>query len=181
VQPQLRKVAKASSNPTAARFVVFLVLVLTLAVGGYLMLTTAVNENAYQVRALREEAKVLGYEIAYLRSEIAQASSATSLSAKAHGLQMRPNPHPAQLSMVDGAVAGKPKEVTGEEIPSVRYRSQDELLERREELDQLAKEKQAKEKAEAKAKKAAAQAEAKAKEEAGKKQANAQGLASIGN
>ncbi|MDR1851446.1 MAG: hypothetical protein LBR21_02165 [Propionibacteriaceae bacterium] len=155
--------ASTRKDASLVPFVAALAGVVGLGVVGYLGLTTVVNERAYEVQDLNSQAKVLGYEIIDLESQLTQVSSATSLGMKAQELGMVPNPNSVLLGL-DGKVIGKAKATVGNEIPSTKYLTQEERSARRE-----AVEAEAKAKKEAAAAKKAAEAAKKAEEEAAKK------------
>lgn len=179
--PPLRPVPRPRRQMRTVGFVVVVAAVLGLGMVGVLLLTTALQEQAFQVQARQREATALANELSDLESQVTQARSVHHLGVAARRLGMRPNPYPAQLRLPDGKVTGEPRRVVGGEVPSVRYIDE----------EQAAKELQARHEAEAKRKaeaeekkrlaaekKAAeeaadllAKAEKKAKQEAAKKKA----------
>lgn len=173
----LRPVPPPRRQMRTVGFVVVVAAVLGLGMVGVLLLTTALQEQAFQVQARQREATALANELSDLESQVTQARSVHHLGVAARRLGMRPNPYPAQLRMPDGKVTGEPRRVVGGEVPSVRYVDEEQAAK---EL-QARHEAEAKRKAEAEEKKRlaaekkaaeeAAKAEKKAKQEAAKKKA----------
>jgi colicin import membrane protein len=175
-QDKAKRITSLGSIPVVAS----LLGVLAIGVVLYLMLTTAVNERAFELRDLQDEAKVLEYKITALESQLAELNSATGLANQAQALGMKPNTSPAQLRLSDGKVLGKAAAVKGDEMPLLKYKTDDQRTERRKQLDAAEKKKQqeaAKQAAEEAAKKAEAKAAKQAAEEAAKAAAEAQAQA----
>ena len=140
--PPLRPVPPPRRQMRTVGFVAVVAAVLGLGMVGVLLLTTALQEQAFQVQARQREATALANELSDLESQVTQARSVHHLGVAARRLGMRPNPYPAQLRMPDGKVTGEPRRVVGGEVPSVRYVDE----------EQAAKELQARHEAEAKRK-----------------------------
>ncbi len=160
----LRPVPPPRRQMQTVGFVAVVAAVLGIGMVGVLLLTTALQGQAFQVQARQQQATALANELSDLESQVIQARSVHQLGVAARKLGMRPNPYPAQLRLPDGKVIGEPTRVSGGEIPSVRYITEEQAAK---EL-QARHEAEAKRKADAEAKKKAA-AEKKAEEEAKKK------------
>lgn len=157
--PGLRPVPPPRRQLRTVGFIAVVAAVLGLGMVGVLLLTTVLQDQAFTVQDRQQQAASLGNELSDLESQVTQARSIHQLAVSARKLGMRPNPAPAQLRLPDGKVTGQPTRVSGGEVPSVRYVTE----------EQAAKELQARHEAEAKRK---AEAEKK-KEEAAKKKAEA--------
>jgi sRNA-binding protein len=151
-------------------FVMVVAVVLALGMVGLLVLTTALQEQAFGVQRTQREANTLAIRLSALQDQIATARSIQNLSVAAQHLGMRPNPYGAQIRITDGVVIGDPKVVLGGEVPTVRYLTPEQAQAQVRALDRAEAERKAKAKAaraEAKARaKAKAEAKAKAKAEA---------------
>jgi sRNA-binding protein len=151
-------------------FVMVVAVVLALGMVGLLVLTTALQEQAFGVQRTQREANTLAIRLSALQDQIATARSIQTLSVAAQHLGMRPNPYGAQIRITDGVVIGDPKVVLGGEVPTVRYLTPEQAQAQVRALDRAEAERKAKAKAaraEAKAKaKAKAEAKARAKAEA---------------
>ena len=93
------KTKKNRPKGTLARFVVMLALVLGAGMGGQLALTTALDDQAFELGAKRQESRTLSYQLSDLRSQVTQVSSVASLARKASALGMRPDPRPVVLTL----------------------------------------------------------------------------------
>jgi hypothetical protein len=179
--PPLRPVPPPRRQMRTVGFVVVVAAVLGLGMVGVLLLTTALQEQAFQVQARQREATALANELSDLESQVTQARSVHHLGVAARRLGMRPNPYAAQLRMPDGKVTGEERRVVGGEVPSVRYITEEQAakeLQARHEAEAKRKAEAAEKKRLAEEKKAAeqaaellAKAEKKAKQEAAKKKA----------
>ncbi len=163
--------ADLQSVPTRRRqlpmpgFIAVVALVLALGMVGLLVLTTALQNQAFAVQGKQAEASRLANQLSDLQAQVAQARSVEHLGVAAQELGMKPNPYPAQLRLPDGTVVGRPTQVLGGEVPSVRHKT--EAQAQAEEKARAEREAKAKAKAKAEAEaKAKAEAEAKAKAEA---------------
>ncbi|MDR1711723.1 MAG: hypothetical protein LBR58_07720 [Propionibacteriaceae bacterium] len=151
---------RVARKPSRASFASFVMLVAALLGGGMiglLVLSTALQDQAFTVNAKRAEATALANRISGLEAEVASANSMTSLASKAQAIGMKPNPYAAQLLLPSGEVVGDPKPVLGGEVPAAKYQTLDEQKAERERLE-----------AEAQAKKEAEKAKRLAEEEARK-------------
>jgi len=114
---------------TLARFPFIVVLIAVFGVGmaGLLMLNTTLQNQAFQYRALKREATVLAYDQATLQNQLDQLSAPSELARQASAIGMRPNPAPAFLVIPDGKIIGKPRRVSGDEVPDLIVRTPAEL------------------------------------------------------
>lgn len=168
-RPQLRPVSRPRRRMATIPFVLVVALVLAGGTVGLLVLTTALQDQAFTVQTRQREATVLEIQLSSLQAEVAEARSMRHLAVAAQQLGMRPNPYGAQLRLSDGKVVGEASAVVGGEVPSVRYLTKEQAAAQVIALDKAEAERIAKAKAEAKeraeAKKQAA-AEKKAEEKA---------------
>lgn len=162
-RPQLRPVVAPRRQMRTAGFVAVVAAVLGLGMVGVLILTTMLQDQAFDVQARQSEAAALANQLSDLEARAADARSMHSLALAAQALGMKPNPYPVQLRLPDGKVIGDPSKVMGGEIPSVRYiteeRAEQELKARHEAEAKRKAEAAAKKKAEAEEKKKAEEAE----------------------
>ena len=107
-------------------FVAVVALVLALGMVGLLVLTTALQNQAFLVQDRQGEATQLSNQLSDLQAQVAQARSVEHLGIAAQQLGMKPNPYPAQLRLPDGTIAGTPTQVLGGEVPSVRYKTEEQ-------------------------------------------------------
>jgi len=151
-----------SAPERMARFPFLLVLIALTGVGmaGLLLLNTTLQNQAFAARALQRQATQLTYTEASLTDQLDGRAAPQELARSASALGMRPNPYPALLKMPKGKVIGKATPVAGNEMPSLRVKTPEEVFAAK---VKKAEKKAAKEaKAAAKAQKAAAQAKAEA-------------------
>lgn len=166
-RPQLRPVPGARGRMSTVPFVMVVAVVLALGMVALLVLTTALQNQAFGVQKKQREANVLAVRLSALQADVASARSVQNLSVTAQHLGMRPNPYGAQLRLSDGAVLGDARLVLGGEVPSVRYLTPEQALAQVQALDRAEAERKARAKALAKARaEAKAEAEARAKAEA---------------
>lgn len=166
-RPQLRPVPRPRRRMSTVPFVLVVALVLAGGMVGLLVLTTALQDQAFAVQAKQHEASLLATRLAGLQAQAADARSVHSLAVAAQELGMRPNPYGAQLRLGDGKVIGRANPVLGGEVPGVRYLTPEQAAAQVKALDKAEAERKAKAKAKAAAeRKAKAEAERKAKAEA---------------
>ena len=178
-RPRLRPVTGVRRRISTVPFVLVIAVVLAVGMVALLVLTTALQDQAFGVQRKQREANALAIRVSSLQAAVADARSVQSLAVAAQHLGMRPNPYQAQLRLPDGAVIGKPKVVLGGEVPTVRYLTPEQAAAQVVALDRAEAERKAKAKAAVKAR-AEARAEAKAKSEAeakAKAKAEAEALA----
>lgn len=141
-------------------------LVLALGMVGMLVLTTALQDQAFAVQSRQHQANVLASQVSQLQAEVADARSVKSLAIAAAKLGMRPNPYAVPLRLSDGKVLGTARAVYGNEVPGVRYLTPEQAQAQVAALDNAEKARIAKAKAEREKKKEEAAAKKKAEAEA---------------
>jgi hypothetical protein len=127
----LGAVPRVPSRLARLPFVLVLIAFFGLGMAGLLMLNTTLQNQAFQLRTLNRQATALAYDQAALQVQIDQLSAPAELARQASALGMRPNPRPAFLVLPSGKVAGKPKKVSGGEVPDLIVRTPAELAARR--------------------------------------------------
>jgi hypothetical protein len=127
----LGAVPRVPSRLARLPFVLVLIAFFGLGMAGLLMLNTTLQSQAFQLRTLNRQATALAYDQAALQVQIDQLSAPAELARQASALGMRPNPHPAFLVLPSGKVAGKPKKVSGGEVPDLIVRTPAELAAQR--------------------------------------------------
>jgi hypothetical protein len=127
----LGAVPRVPSRLARLPFVLVLIAFFGLGMAGLLMLNTTLQNQAFQLRTLNRQATALAYDQAALQVQIDQLSAPAELARQASALGMRPNPHPAFLVLPSGKVAGKPKKVSGGEVPDLIVRTPAELAAQR--------------------------------------------------
>ncbi len=172
-RPQLRPVPRPRRRMSTVPFALVVAMLLAGGMVGLLVLTTALQDQAFAVQARQHEASLLATRLAGLQAQVADARSVHSLAVAAQELGMRPNPYGAQLRLGDGEVLGKAAPVMGGEVPGVRYLTPEQAAAQVKALDKAEAERKARAKAKAEAERKAkaeeerrARAEAKAKAEA---------------
>lgn len=185
-RPRLRSVP-APERLARFPFVLVLVGLFALGMGGLLMLNTTLQDQAFTARALTREATELSYTEAALQTQINELSAPQELARRASALGMRANPQPGFVVLPAGKVVGDPKPVSGNEVPQLviktpaqikaeRARAEAKRLAEAKAAAEAKRQAEARAAAEAKAKadaaasaRAAAEAKAKADAEAKKK------------
>jgi hypothetical protein len=165
-----RRPLRAVQEPAArlARFPFLLVLIgiFGMGMGGLLMLNTTLQSQAFESRTLNRQATELAYAQADLEDQLDALAAPQELARRASALGMRPNPYPAFLVLPDGKVLGEPTPVGGQEVPALIVKTPAQLV-----AEQAAKRARAEAKAAAKAAKREA-AQTKAQQKAEQKKAN---------
>lgn len=179
-RPGLRPVPRAASSLATVPFVAVVAAVLALGMVGILVLTTALQNQAFVVQDRQHQAAVLATKVSGLQAAVADKRSVQSLAVAAQTLGMRPNPQAANLRLDDGDVIGKAAVVSGIEVPAVRYLNDEQVAAQIAAMDKAEADRKAKAEADRKAKQeakaAAAQAQAEAAAQA-QAQADAQAQA----
>ena len=165
-----RRPLRAVQEPAArlARFPFLLVLIgiFGIGMGGLLMLNTTLQSQAFESRTLNRQATELAYAQADLEDQLDALAAPQELARRASALGMRPNPYPAFLVLPGGKVLGEPTPVGGQEVPALIVKTPAQLV-----AEQAAKRARAEAKAAAKAAKREA-AQTKAQQKAEQKKAN---------
>jgi len=101
---------------------IFPIAVLALLAGGlvgHLVLQTAIQEQAFHLAALQDQADSLSAQQAILSAALEQQSTPEQLAYAAAGLGMVANPYTTYLDLATGQVTGVNTPVRGDELPIV--------------------------------------------------------------
>ena len=161
---RLRSVPPLPGRMARIPFISVLIAIFGLGMVGLLVVNTALQNQAFESRALTRQSAQLVYQEAELQSQLNQVRTPEQIAAKASALGMRANPRPAFLVVPSGKVIGEQHRVDGTEMKGLIVKTPQEIA--AEKAEKAAK---AKAKAEAAAKKKA--------EEAAKKKAAAEAAA----
>ena len=172
-RPRLRPVPGQRRRMSTVPFVLVVTVVLALGMVALLVLTTALQDQAFGVQRTQRDANALAIRLSSLQSDLADARSVQSLAVAAQQLGMRPNPYGAQIRLPDGAVIGQPHVVFGAEVPTVRYLTPEQAAAQVRALDRAEADRKAKAIAAAKDRAKAKADAAKAKADAAKAKADA--------
>lgn len=104
----LRLVAPVRARARRLPFVVVVVAVLSLGLVGLIVLSTALQDQAFKLAELNQQAAALKLKQAKLQHEVDYLDSPSSVASKAAGLAMVPNRNPVFLRLSDGSVVGRP-------------------------------------------------------------------------
>lgn len=124
---RLRALPRPRARVGRLPFLIVLLSTLGLGLVGVLVLNTTIQGRASELRTLQRQADSLSHEQAALTTEVQLLRSTTTLEQRALALGMRPNPHPAFITLPDGRILGTPTAVTGAELPNQRYRTPEEV------------------------------------------------------
>ena len=113
--PSLSTAAKIRAIFTARNVTVIVVSIVLLVVGR-LVLSVAIDANAYAIAAKAKESQNLGRDAQMIEEQLNVLNSPQHLSTVAHGLGMISNSNPAYLRISDGKVLGDPNVVGGSSI-----------------------------------------------------------------
>ncbi|MGD8215093.1 hypothetical protein [Aestuariimicrobium sp. Y1814] len=182
--PKTRRRLKAVPEKQPSRvsrfpFILGLVALVALGMGGLVVVNTQIQTQAKELAALERQATNLGHQQAALEAEVNKLNSAASLEQEAYKLGMRPNPNPAFIVLPEGKILGTPTVVTGDELPHQVYLTWEQVVKQQEDARlQVVKDKQAaaeaaRLKAEEERKKKAEEEEAKKKQEEEQHQSSA--------
>ena len=117
--PRLRPVPPVRAVPAVStaskvraifsgRNVAIIVVSIVLLIVGRLVLSVAIDANAYAIAAKAKESQNLGRDAQFIQEQLNVLNSPQHLSAVAHGLGMISNSRPAYLRISDGKVWGNP-------------------------------------------------------------------------
>lgn len=117
--PRLRPVPPVRAVPTistaakiralfSGRNVAIIGVSIVLFVIGRLLLSVAIDANAYAIAAKAQESQNLGRDAQFIQEQLNVLNSPQYLSTAAHELGMISNPRPAYLRISDGKVWGNP-------------------------------------------------------------------------
>ena len=118
-RPVLRAVPGALPRLARVPFILVLIAIFGLGMTGLLMLNTTLQNQAFQASTLNRQATELAYTEADLESRLDELAAPQVLAQRATSLGLRANPYPAFLVLPKGKVVGKPRAVTGNEVPTM--------------------------------------------------------------
>jgi hypothetical protein len=93
---------------------------------GLLLLTTKLQDQAFELRSLQTQATELSYRQASLEVDVDKARSPQALAALASALGMRANLHPVYIELPSGKIIGTPTKVKESDVPSIVVKSAEE-------------------------------------------------------
>ena len=118
-RPQLRSITSPRRRMAGATFAVFVVGLFFSGMVGMLLLTTLLQNQAFEVRAAQRTASELSYRASDLEAQVNRAKAPAALGQRAAALGMVPNPRAVFIDLSTGEVLGEPVPVRGDEIPSL--------------------------------------------------------------
>lgn len=121
-RPQLRGIPSPPRRLSPVTFAVFVVGILVGGMVGMLALTTALQNQAFEVRAAQRTASELGYRASDLEAQVNRVKAPESLGRRATELGMVPNTHAVFIDVRTGEVLGEPTPVRGDEMPSLKVK-----------------------------------------------------------
>lgn len=104
----LRLVAPVRARARRTPFVVIIVSLLSVGLVGLIVISTHLQDQAFALAKLHDEAKTLQLKQEQLTREVDALDSPAAVAQKAVGLGMVPNTNPVFLRPSDGAVIGTP-------------------------------------------------------------------------
>jgi cell division protein FtsL len=104
----LRLVAPARTRTRRTPFVIIVVAVLSLGLVGLIIVSTALQDQAFELADLRQEAAALKLQQQKAQHEVDFLESPASVARRAIDLSMVPNRNPVFLRLSDGSVVGRP-------------------------------------------------------------------------
>jgi hypothetical protein len=154
-KPRLQALSAPRRRVSTVPFVLILAGILALGMVGMLVLTTALQAQAFALETRQHEANVLANRVSQLQAQVADARSVKSLAIAAQSLGMRPDPYAVPMRLSDGKTFGNDRTVLGNEVPDVRYLTAEQAAAQMAAWRQADADRIARQKAEAAAKKAA--------------------------
>ncbi len=118
-RPQLRGITSPPRRMAGSTFAVLVVGLLVGGMVGMLLLTTLLQNQAFEIRAAQRTASELGYRASDLEAQVNRAKAPAALGQRAAALGMVPNPRAVFIDLSTGEVLGEPVPVRGDEIPSL--------------------------------------------------------------
>ncbi|TBT87286.1 hypothetical protein ET989_02955 [Propioniciclava sinopodophylli] len=118
-RPQLRSITSPRRRMAGATFAVFVIGLFFSGMVGMLLLTTLLQNQAFEIRAAQRTASELSYRASDLEAQVNRAKAPVALGQRAAALGMVPNPRAVFIDLSTGEVLGKPVPVRGDEIPSL--------------------------------------------------------------
>lgn len=105
----LRLVAPVRVRARRTPFVFVLLSVLSMGLVGLIVLSTTLQDQAFRIAALHQQAAALKLQQEKLQHDVDYLDSPASVARKAVGLGMVPNRNPVFLRLSDGRVVGQPE------------------------------------------------------------------------
>ncbi|HHU39417.1 MAG TPA: hypothetical protein GXZ45_09095 [Propionibacterium sp.] len=118
-RPQLRSIISPPRRLSPVTFAVLVGSLLVAGMVGMLVLTTVLQNQAFEVRAAQRAASELGYRASDLEAQANRAKAPEALGRRAVELGMVPNPHAVFIDVESGEVLGQPISARGDEMPSL--------------------------------------------------------------
>lgn len=118
-RPQLRSIASPQRRMGAVPFALTLVAVVVAGMVGLLVLTTALQNQAFEIREKQRVATELGYRASDLTSQVNRASSPSELGRRAAAQGMVPNTNGTFIDVRNGTVVGDPVPARAGAMPSL--------------------------------------------------------------
>ncbi|WP_051208501.1 hypothetical protein [Propionicicella superfundia] len=107
-------------------FILVFVTMLALGMVGLLVLTTKLQDQAFELRSLQQQATELSYREASLESDVDKARSPQALAALASALGMRANTHAVYIELPSGKIVGTPTKVKESDMSSIVVKTAEE-------------------------------------------------------
>lgn len=105
-RPRLTSINRTVTTLRRLPFILILASILAVGMVGYLVLSTKLQQQAFEMRTLQSEAAALGYQQAYLQGQVEKVATAPELARRAAELGMRPNPYSSFVVLETGEVRG---------------------------------------------------------------------------
>lgn len=121
-RPQLRGIISPPRRLSPVTFAVLVVGIVVSGMVGMLVLTTVLQNQAFEVRDAQRTASELGYRASDLEAQVNRVKAPESLGLRATELGMVPNPHAVFIDVSSGEVLGEPIAARGDEMPSLKVR-----------------------------------------------------------
>ncbi|WP_117208302.1 hypothetical protein [Allorhizocola rhizosphaerae] len=112
-KPKLRLVPPVPVKVVRTPFVILVIMVVVAGVLGILVLNTKINQNAFELAALRDEQNRLDLRQQQLEQQIAEYESPGNLAAAGRKLGLVDPGAPAFITLPDGKIIGVPKPAAG--------------------------------------------------------------------
>lgn len=122
--PQNRNTPKSQPRRLSRiPFVLVLIVVFALGMGGLLALNTTLQDQSFQARSLHNRADKLQNREAALDRKSQDLRAPDRLAGKAWKLGLRPNGRPAVITLSNGKVIGKPESASKHAMPGINGKS----------------------------------------------------------
>lgn len=108
-------------------FIMVFVSLLGIGMIGLLVLTTRLQDQAFEMRTLQQEATELTYRQASLEADADKARSPQALAALASELGMRPNTHAVYIDLPSGKIIGTPTPVKATDASSIVVKTPEQV------------------------------------------------------